>query len=62
VEFEILLTQPLILDSLVELSNEYDDQDGSGGFEDQDGSGRSDDQDRTSGPNDLDRLRHARPT
>jgi len=61
VEFKILLTQPHILDSLVELSNGYDDIDGTGGlddqegsgeFEDQDGLGRPDNQDGTSEPND----------
>ncbi|QCD95586.1 hypothetical protein DEO72_LG6g280 [Vigna unguiculata] len=52
VEFEILLTQPHILDSLVELSNGLDNQDGSGRFDDQDGSGGPDDQDGPSGPDD----------
>jgi len=33
VEFEILLTQPYILNSMVELSNGYEDPDGLGGSE-----------------------------
>jgi len=55
VEFKILLTQPHILDSLVELSNGYEDPNGTGGLDDQDESGGFDDQDGSSGPDDLTR-------
>jgi len=54
VEFEINLTQPHILDSLVELSNRYDDLDRMGKLDDQDGWNGFDDQDGFDDPNGLD--------